>query len=72
MLLSLFPGKAVAVTAEKSNEVFCRGLFFSWRSQFGHWEGDDPHVSEGIGRWRFRNPKKTAFLSPLPFISPFC
>lgn len=35
------------------------------------WEGGDPRVSEGIGRQRFRNPKNTAFLSPLPFVSPF-
>lgn len=66
VFMSLFPGKAVAVTAEKSNEVLDWGLFFSLHSHFGPWEGDDPYVSEGIGKRSFRNAKKTAFLSCLP------
>lgn len=69
VFVSVFPGKAVAVTAEKSNEVLDWWLFFSLHNQFGHWEGD-PCVSEGIGRWYFRNPKKAVSLLPL-LISPF-
>lgn len=69
VFLSLFPGKAVAVTAEKSNEVLVWALFLSLHSQFGCWEGDDPCVSEGVGKWCFRNPNKTAFFSRVPSFS---
>lgn len=54
------------MTAEKSNEVLDLSLFFSLHGQFGRWEGDDPYVSEGAGKWYFRNPNKSAFLSRFP------
>lgn len=54
------------MAAEKSNEVFGWVFFPSLHSQFGHCEGDDPYVSEGVGKWYCRIPTKTAFLSCLP------